>query len=286
MDASDCIYEQAEAPSDLPSVAKPASQYTQRTPSPPLATSPEIPPILHTTEASANPSPPAPASGPRKNRRLEFGAQVNLPASGASAEEAQEPSPTLAECSASPPISPIIHCSQYRQAQHDEEKTAAGEGNGPPQDSPMVARHAERNGASFLQDRVDGWRQRCASSDGSEALSGRYPTPPDAPYDEGLSDYSDSLCEGGRRYTANYKHPQPSSRPKSRPGPIMVRRRDQVWVRKDHRDARGLAPLCYVATGYDGSPDADDEPHRAYLCYDKRDLEWAHRLRFHLNRHR
>jgi len=276
MDASDRIYEQAEAPSDSP-------QHTPRTPSPPLATTPEILPILHAVEAAANPSPPALASGLRKNRRLEFGAQVNLPAA---AEAAQEPSPTLAEISASPPISPIIHCSQYRQAQHDEEKTAAGEVDGPPPDSPMVARHAERNGASFLQDKVDYWRQRCASSDGSEALSGRYPTPPDAPYDEGLSDYSDSLCEGGRRYTANYKHPQPSSRPKSRPGPIMVRRRDQVWVRKDHRDARGLAPLCYVATGYDGSPDADDEHHRAYLCYDKRDLEWAHRLRFHLNRHR
>jgi len=300
---------------DVPAPATPQ-------PLPPLL---PVPALEVSPPAAADPSPPALAPGPPKNRRLEFGAQASLPAAAEAAQEPsltpaadppsppefdaqanlpaaaepaqlEGPSPRVADCSALPPGSPRINCSQYRQAQHDEERTAAGEGDGPPPDSPQVqgsqpgiAWDAERNGPSFLRDKVDDWRQHCALPEGSEAPPAppdRYPTPPNAPYDEGLSDYSDSLCEGGRRYTANYKPPQPSSRPKSRPGPIMVRQRDQVWVRKDHRDPRGLAPLCYVATGYnsDGPPDADDEHHRAYLCYDRRDLEWAHRLKFHLNR--
>jgi len=300
MDASDHIYEQAEAPSSSylpgPSAAQPATE----TPSPPLVTTPETLLILSAAEASlppaAVPSPQTPAPRPPHNRHLEFDAHVNPPAT---AKSVQELSQTLAadsqltDDSALPPDSRRIYCSQYRHTQHGENKTTAEEGNGLPQHLPQVegrfqlcmAQHAEpernrSNGPSCLHDKMNDWRQRCASPEATEASPDRYPTPPSAPDDDGLTVYSDSLCEGGQRYTANYKLPKPSPLPKSKP--ITVRYRDQVWVRKDHRDPRGLAPLCYVATGYEGPP-VDGECHQGYLCYDKRDLKWAHRLRFHLN---
>ena len=97
--------------------------------------------------------------------------------------------------------------------------------------------------------------------------------------DDGLSDYSDSVCEGGRRYTANYRPPHSSCKPILRPTDD-----GQVWVRKEHRNNKGLAPLCYIATDYDGEPGPDGDSHQAYLCCNKTDIEWARRLRFHLNR--
>jgi len=144
-----------------------------------------------------------------------------------------------------------------------------------------MAQYADRDGPSFLHDKVNGWRQRCASPAVAEA-SDRYPTPPGAPDDDGLSSYSDSLCEGGRRYTANYKGPHTTTRLTSKN--LMVIHRDRVWVRKDHSDPRGLTPLCYVATGYQGPRAPDGEHHHAYLCYDKKDIMWARRVRFHLGR--
>ena len=99
---------------------------------------------------------------------------------------------------------------------------------------------------------------------------------PSSPHDEGLldysdsiSDYSDSTSEGGQCL------------------PITFRSDDgQVWVRKDYRDDRGLAPLCYVATGYRGAPGSDGDHHQGYLCYNKHDIQWARRLKFHLKRFR
>ena len=83
--------------------------------------------------------------------------------------------------------------------------------------------------------------------------------------------------------TANYKGPHTTTRLTSKN--IMVIHRDRVWVRKDHSDPRGLAaPLCYVATGYQGPRAPDGEHHHAYLCYDKKDIMWARRVRFHLGR--
>jgi len=58
----------------------------------------------------------------------------------------------------------------------------------------------------------------------------------------------------------------------------------QLHVRKDHRNAQGQAPLCYVETGYKGAPAPDGEPHQAYMVYNKNDLRWARRLKFHLRR--
>ena len=59
---------------------------------------------------------------------------------------------------------------------------------------------------------------------------------------------------------------------------------EQVHICKDHRNREGQAPLCYVETGYKGTPAPDGEPHQAYMVYNKSDLEWARRLRFHLRR--
>jgi hypothetical protein len=58
----------------------------------------------------------------------------------------------------------------------------------------------------------------------------------------------------------------------------------QLHVCKDHRNAQGQAPLCYVETGYKGAPAPDGEPHQAYMVYNKNDLRWARRLKFHLRR--
>ena len=58
----------------------------------------------------------------------------------------------------------------------------------------------------------------------------------------------------------------------------------QLHVRKDHRNAQGQAPLCYVETGYRGARAPDGDAHQAYMVYDKNDLRWARRLKFHLRR--
>ena len=58
----------------------------------------------------------------------------------------------------------------------------------------------------------------------------------------------------------------------------------QLYVRADHRNPEGQAPLCYVATGYKGDPAPDSEPHQGYMVYNESDLRWARRLKFHLRR--
>jgi len=115
MDASDLIYEQAEAPYSHCG-SKLASQYTTQTPSPPLATTPDMLLILPAAEASQAPRPPY-------NRRLEFASdaqpEVNLPVAAEQVQELSLSLPAdaqLADDSASPPDSPEIYCSQYRPA--------------------------------------------------------------------------------------------------------------------------------------------------------------------------
>ncbi len=49
-------------------------------------------------------------------------------------------------------------------------------------------------------------------------------------------------------------------------------------------DPRGLAPLCCVATGYQGPRAPDGEHYHAYLCYDEKDIMWARHLKFYLKR--
>ena len=50
----------------------------------------------------------------------------------------------------------------------------------------------------------------------------------------------------------------------------------QVYVRKDHCNEAGEKPLCYVGAGSSGLI------YRFYTVYNKNDLFWARRLRFHL----
>ena len=59
---------------------------------------------------------------------------------------------------------------------------------------------------------------------------------------------------------------------------------EQLHVRKDHRNEKGQAPLCYVDTGYRGRPAPDGCEHQAYMVYNGADLVWARRLQFHLRR--
>ena len=67
--------------------------------------------------------------------------------------------------------------------------------------------------------------------------------------------------------------------------PIFKRDHDwQLYVRSDHSNPEGQASLCYKATSCKGDPAPDGEPHQAYMVYNKSDLEWARRLRFHLQR--
>ena len=54
----------------------------------------------------------------------------------------------------------------------------------------------------------------------------------------------------------------------------------QLHVRKDHRNEKGQAPLCYVDTGYRGRPAPDGCEHQAYMVYNGADLVWASRLQF------
>ena len=222
---------------------------------------PLLPAAAGLPSPAEDPSLPAPTPRPAPNRLLVFDAPCDLPAAAA-VEPAQEPSPPTADDFPSPLDSPPVPAQL-------------------PGSPRAMAQYADRDGPSFLHDKMNDWRQRCASPAVAEA-SDRYPTPPGAPDDDGLSSYSDSLCEGGRRYTANYKGPHTTTRLTSKH--LLVRHRDRVWVRKDHSDPRGLAPLCYVATGYQGPRAPDGEHHHAYLCYDKKDIMWARRLRFHLGR--
>jgi len=190
---------------------------------------------------AAGPSPPAPRPPP--NRALHFDTQAHLPAVEPS--RAPEPSPPPVDDPRSPPDS------------------TPGQGG-------SVLRMVE------VQEKVHAWQQRCGVAG---APLDRYPTPPGAPQDDGLSSYSDSMCEGGVRYTANYKGPRPSAQSK----PLTVHHRGQFWVRKDHTNPEGNAPLCYVKTGYDGPPTPDGDHHQVYLCYNKSDIQWAKRLKFHIN---
>jgi hypothetical protein len=157
---------------------------------------------------------------------LVFNAPSGLPAAAA-VEPAQEPPPppsrddSSVSASPSPPDSPKIICSQYRQAQHDEATAASPAREEPP---------------TFItvQENVSDRRRRMEL--GQDALFKRDP-------------------------------------------------RDwQLYVRADHRNPEGQAPLCYVATGYKGDPAPDSEPHQGYMVYNEPDLRWARRLKFHLRR--
>ena len=189
-------------------------------------------PLLPAGEASSPSSADPPRPPP--NRSLEFYDPTHPPAAALT-----EP----AHDSASPPDSPKINCSQYRQAQHDENKIAV------------------------LHDKVNDWRQRCASPEVAEV--------PDRYRDQTLPTIITVQEKVSDRRRRNELVQQP----------IFKCDRDlQLYVRADHRNPEGQAPLCYVATGYQGDPAPDGEPHQGYMVYNKSDLLWARRLKFHLRR--
>ena len=181
---------------------------------------------------AANRSPPA--LHPPPNCSLEFDAQADPPAA-ASAEPSQErsssPSPSVGSVSASPspPGSPKVVCSQFRQAQYDEEMAAAEEGNAQQQlPSEITVEETETE-----------WRRR-------DELARQ------APY----------------KNTALF----------------VIAHDGQLHVRKHHRNRQGQAQLCNVDSGYKGAPAPDGQAHQGYMVYNKKDLRWAHRLKFHLRR--
>ena len=142
------------------------------------------------------------------------------------AAPAQEPPPPPSQDyssvsgSPSPPDSPRIVCSQYRQAQHDVASAASLAREEPP---------------TFIA-------------------------------------FQESVSDRRRRHELGQ-------------APIFKRDHDlQLHVRADHRNPEGQAPLCYVATGYQGDPAPDGDPHQGYMVYNESDLRWARRLKFHLRR--
>jgi len=181
---------------------------------------------------TANRSPPA--LRPPPNCSLEFDAQADPPAA-ASAEPSQErsssPPPSVGSVSASPspPGSPKVVCSQFRQAQYDEEMAAAEDCNAQQQlPSEITVEETETE-----------WRRR-------DELARQAP------------DKNTAL--------------------------FVIAHDGQLHVRKDHRNRQGQAPLCYVDTGYRGAHAPDGQAHQGYMVYNKKDLRWAHRLKFHLRR--
>jgi len=142
------------------------------------------------------------------------------------AAPAQEPPPPPSQDyssvsgSPSPPDSPRIVCSQYRQAQHDVASAASLAREEPP---------------TFIA-------------------------------------FQESVSDRRRRLELGQ-------------ATIFKRGHDlQLHVRADHRNPEGQAPLCYVATGYQGDPAPDGDPHQGYMVYNESDLRWARRLKFHLRR--
>lgn len=134
-------------------------------PATPLPLPTLLPAAASSPPLAADSAPLALASCPPPNRYLEFDApailrdaaaaeQAGLPATAQvhpTLPPAQVPLPPpsddLVSASPSPPDSPLIRCSQFRQAQHDQEQAAA----------------EERNGPSPLLEKIADWRSRCSS---------------------------------------------------------------------------------------------------------------------------
>ena len=97
------------------------------------------------------------------------------------------------------------------------------------------------------------------------ATSESRPGHPDTPHDEGAyeSDYASSQ--------SSYAH---HHRTQSQPAKLF--RNGELLV---HRDFSGQIPLCFYATGLESGGS-----HDYYECFDERDILWARRVRFHINR--
>ena len=225
---------------------------------------------------TANRSPPA--LRPPPNCSLEFDAQADPPAA-ASAEPLQErsPPPSVGSVSASPspPGSPKVLCSQFRQAQYDEEMATAEEGNAreslPPPSVGSVSASPSPPGSPKVvcsQFRQAQYDEEMATAEEGNA---QQQLPSEITVEETETEWRrrDELAR-----QAPYKNT----------ALFVIAHDGQLHVRKDHRNRQGQAPLCYVDTGYRGAHAPDGQAHQGYMVYNKKDLRWAHRLKFHLRR--
>ena len=173
---------------------------------------------------------PAPAT-PQPLPLLLLSAEASPPSPPEPLLQERSPAPSVGSVSASPspPGSPKVVCSQFRQAQYDEEMAAAEDCNAQQQlPSEITVEETETE-----------WRRR-------DELARQAP------------DKNTAL--------------------------FVIAHDGQLHVRKDHRNRQGQAPLCYVDTGYRGAHAPDGQAHQGYMVYNKKDLQWVHRLKFHLRR--
>ena len=109
--------------------------------------------------------------------------------------------------------------------------------------------YQRQNGPLSGNDKVRGWLRDVQS-----------PTPPAAPRKDQY--VSDSDSEYGR--------------PRRRSPPAMRITHGVLLV---HKDYKGRIPVCYYDTGL-----REGGPNDGYACFDKRDMLWARRVRYHIER--
>jgi len=210
---------------------------------------------------TAAPAPPAPR--PPINRSLGFAPGFAPPnfadqADHAEAEPSQDPQqPPLYDdsfMSASPSPPPL--------PSHDESSVSASPSPPPSSDDSAVS------GSPSPPDspRIVCSQYRQAQHDVASAASLAREEPPT------FIAFQESVSDRRRRHELGQ-------------ATIFKRGHDlQLHVRADHRNPEGQAPLCYVATGYQGDPAPNGDPHQGYMVYNESDLRWARRLKFHLRR--
>ena len=122
--------------------------------------------------------------------------------------------------------------------------------------------YERQNGPLPGRDKVGGWLRDVRAAYESDGPS-FYPSPPAAPHkDQYVSD-----SENGR------------PRRRRRRSPPVTRIKDGVLY--VHKEYQGQLPLCYYDTGL-----REGGQHDGYACFDMRDLQWARRVRFHIERMR
>ena len=122
--------------------------------------------------------------------------------------------------------------------------------------------YERQNGPLPGHDKVGGWLRDVRAAYESDGPS-FYPSPPAAPHkDQYVSD-----SENGR------------PRRRRQRSPPVTRIKDGVLY--VHKEYQGQLPLCYYDTGL-----RENGQHDGYACFDMRDLQWARRVRFHIERMR
>ena len=88
-----------------------------------------------------------------------------------------------------------------------------------------------------------------------------------SPFSEGgfESDYASESSQSS--YGRHHRKRSPAAK-RFRDGKLLV-----------HRDFSGQIPLCFYATGLESGGS-----HDYYECFDERDILWARRVRFHIDR--